>query len=315
MRALVWDGSAAAVVDHPEGPLPAGYARVRVRRAGVCSTDLQILRGYMGFRGVLGHELVGSVVEGPAEWLGRRVVAEINFACGACPSCAAGLGRHCPTRSVLGIAGADGAFAERVAVPVANLHAVPDAVDDEAAVLVEPLAAALEILEQVPIAPGTDCTVLGDGKLGQLVAEVLHAHGARVLVVGKHAQKLARLAAHGLATTLYEAWDRRPAAVVVEATGSASGFAAALGAVRPRGTLVLKSTIAGATTADLAPLVIHELTVVGSRCGPFAPALAMLEAGRVDTAGLITATLPLERGAEALALAATPGALKVLLAP
>ncbi|MBX3028280.1 alcohol dehydrogenase catalytic domain-containing protein [bacterium] len=315
MRALRWDGATAAVVQHPE-PVPgADTAVVRVTLAGICNTDLELTRGYMGFRGVLGHELVGVVVDGPDAWRGRRVVGEINFACGRCETCVAGLRRHCPSRTVMGILGADGAFAEYVAVPVANLHAVPDGVPDDAAVFCEPLAAACEILEQVPAAARARCVVLGDGKLGLLVAQVLAAAGAQVLAVGRHPDKLAILRRRGIATATAEEWNRAQVEVVVEATGRAEGMAQAIAATRPRGTLVLKSTVAHAAPLDLAPVVVDEITVVGSRCGPFAPALDALARGTVDVRPLITARRPLRDGAEALRLAAARGALKVLLEP
>jgi len=315
MRALVWDGSTASVVDHPEpAPAPA-MAIVRVSRAGVCNTDLELLKGYMRFRGVLGHEFSGTVEDGPPEWRGRRVVGEINFACGRCPTCQQGLRRHCPTRRVMGILDADGAFAERVAVPVANLHTVPDTVDDDAAVFAEPLAAAFEILEQVHVQPATQCVVLGDGKLGLLAAQVLFQAGADVLAVGKHADNLRILGARGVATVLATEWKQAPADLVVEATGTAGAFAAAIAATRPRGTLVLKSTVADATQLNLAPVVINEISVVGSRCGSFAPALRALQSGAVDVHSLIAAREPLRNAADALRLASRPGVLKVLLDP
>ncbi|WP_437964027.1 alcohol dehydrogenase catalytic domain-containing protein [Sorangium sp. So ce260] len=327
MRALVWDGTAARVVDRDPPSITAGMAVVEVRCAGICNTDLEITKGYMDFRGTLGHEFVGEVVDGPAAWRGRRVVGEINFACGRCSTCARGLGRHCPARTVMGIAGADGALAERVAVPVANLHAVDDRVDDEAAVFTEPLAAAFAILEQVRVAPGTSALVFGDGKLGLLIAQVLHQAGARVLAVGKHEEKLALLRAQGIATELFRpvapvdagaalpqgAWAGEPAEIVVEATGTAEGFMRAVRATRPRGTLVLKSTVAGLSSVHLAELVIHEITVVGSRCGLFEPALRALEARTVDVRPLVSARVPLERAEEALQAAAAPGVLKVLV--
>ena len=315
MQALHWDGAAAAVVQRPEPRADAEVAVVRVTLAGICNTDLELTRGYMGFRGVLGHEFVGVVADGPAAWRGRRVVGEINFACGRCPTCASGLGRHCPTRRVMGILGADGAFAEYVAVPLANLHPVPDAVADESAVFCEPLAAAFEILEQVPTAARARCVVLGDGKLGLLAAQVLAAAGARVLAVGRHPDKLAMLRRRGIETVTLAEWDRARADVVVEATGSADGFAQAVAATRPRGTLVLKSTVAHAAPLNLAPAVIDELTIVGSRCGPFAPALDALARGTVDVRPLIAARRPLRDGVDALQLAARRDVLKVLLEP
>jgi threonine dehydrogenase-like Zn-dependent dehydrogenase len=315
VRALVFDGESARVAERPEPePLP-DHAIVRVSLAGVCDTDLELARGYLGFRGILGHEFVGRVAEGPAEWLDRRVVGEINFACRACPLCARGLGRHCPARTVMGIAGADGAFAELVRVPVANLHAVPDAISDEAAVFCEPLAAAFEIVEQVRVEPGVRCTVLGDGKLGLLAAQVLSLAGARVLAVGRHPEKLAILRVRGIEAVHERDWRGKRAPLVVEATGSAQGFERAVAATLPRGTLVLKSTLAERPAVDLAPLVIHEISVVGSRCGPFPPALRALELGSVDVLPLVCERVPLGAADDALRRAAQPGALKVLVEP
>jgi threonine dehydrogenase-like Zn-dependent dehydrogenase len=313
MRALTLDGRTLRVADVPEPAPEPGTALVRVSLAGVCRTDLELVKGYMGFRGVLGHEFVGTVERGPDAWRGRRVVGEINFACGHCERCARGLGRHCAARRVMGIQGADGAFAERVAVPVANLHAVPDALPDERAVFSEPLAAAFEILEQVPVEPGVRALVLGDGKLGLLVAQVLDAAGARVRAVGRHPAKLALLARRGIETLLERDWTPEPTPLVVEATGRARGFAAALAATEPRGTLVLKSTIAEHPDVDLAPLVIHEIQLIGSRCGPFAPALDALARGAIDVDPLVEERVPLARADEALRRAARPGALKVLI--
>jgi len=313
MRALHWDGTTARVVDRPAPHLSPATAIVRVTLAGVCNTDLELVKGYMAFRGILGHEFTGMVEDGPSEWRGKRIVSEINFACGTCPTCQRGLGRHCPARRVMGIVNADGAFAEMVAVPTVNLHAVPDGVSDEVAVFAEPLAAAFEILSQVPLAPGTEAVVLGDGKLGLLVAQVLHRAGARVLAVGRHEGKLEILRRQGIETTTFDQWARSPADLVVEATGSASGFAAAVAATRPRGTLVLKSTVAESVPFNFAPLVINEITVVGSRCGNFAPALQALKSGSIDVRSLISARLPLHEGVEALRRAGAPGVLKVLL--
>ncbi len=322
MRALRFDGERLAVHEVPEPTPPPGEALVRVRLAGICNTDLELTHGYMGFVGTLGHEFVGEVVAlGPASeaapvTVGQRVVGEINAVCGACPACRAGLGRHCPARTVLGILGRDGAFAEYLTLPVANLHPVPDAVPDEDAVFVEPLAAAFEILEQVAVRPTDQVVVLGDGKLGQLVARVLAGVAGAVTVVGHHPSKLTLLEAAGIATRTEPPPER--ADVVVDCTGRAAGFAIALRLVRPRGTLVLKSTVAarpGDPPIGLAPLVIDEVTVVGSRCGPFPPALAALASGRIAVASLVSAAYPLAEGVAAFAHAAQPPTLKVLLRP
>lgn len=315
MRALYFDGTRPRVVDVPLPECSDDAALVRVSLAGICNTDLELVKGYMGFRGVLGHEFVGTVAGGPEQWRGRRVVGEINFACGSCAVCREKLERHCPSRRVMGIRDADGAFAEYVSVPVANLHAVPEGIPDDAAVFCEPLAAAFEILEQVEVEPGSDCAVLGDGKLGLLVAQVLQRAGARVLAVGKHPEKLAILRRRGIETVLAWDWTPAPTSLVVEATGAAEGFERALTATRPRGTLVLKSTIAGRASVDMAPLVIHEIRVVGSRCGAFPPALRTLEARSIEVRSLVSERIPLARADQALRRARAPGALKVLIDP
>jgi len=313
MRALVFEHSAASLTTRPAPALPDGWSLVRLNMAGVCNTDLEILKGYMAFEGILGHEMVGTVVRGPDPWTGKRVVADINFACGSCDACAKGLGRHCPNRTVMGIAGAPGAFADLVAVPTRNLHEVPASVPDEDAVFCEPLAAAFEILEQVHVTSRTRALVLGDGKLGLLVAQVLHQTGCEVRALGKHPEKLAILGRRGIATSTLDTWQPRPFDLVVDATGSVAGLQHALRAVRPRGTLVLKSTVANPFELDLAPIVINELTIVGSRCGTFEPALRALESKTIDVASLVAHTLPFDRAEEALRLASRPGALKVLM--
>ena len=290
-------------------------ALIKVHLAGICSTDLQIFKGYMAFRGVPGHEFVGSVVEGPLELIKKRVVGEINFACGRCDYCNRGLGRHCPSRSVMGILGADGAFAEFLSVPVPNLHVVSESVSDEEAVFTEPLAAAFEILEQVQLNPGDEVLVLGDGKLSFLCAQVLRLASANVALVGKHPDKLRLIKRSGVRTMLLSDWKPKQFDVVVEATGSPSGLQLAMSAVRPRGTLVLKTTIAGEHKVSLAPLVINEITVVGSRCGPFAPALDALRERSVSVTPLIEKVYPLSEGVEAVAHAGSPGARKILLQP
>ncbi|HYY24837.1 MAG TPA: alcohol dehydrogenase catalytic domain-containing protein, partial [Candidatus Udaeobacter sp.] len=291
------------------------HALVRVHLAGICDTDLQIFKGYMGFRGVPGHEFVGSVSAGPVELLGKRVVGEINFGCGKCDYCDRGLRRHCPNRNVMGILNADGAFAGFVSVPVCNLHVVPDNVSDEEAVFTEPLAAAFEILEQVELNPGDQTLVLGDGKLGNLCAQVLKLTGASVTVLGKHEDKLRLIKRSGVRTMLLRDWEPKRFDVVVEATGSESGLQTAITAVRPGGTLVLKSTIAGEHKVSLAPLVINEITVIGSRCGLFAPALEALEEKSVSVTPLIEHIYPLKDGVMAVEHAGRVGMRKILLRP
>jgi threonine dehydrogenase-like Zn-dependent dehydrogenase len=316
MKALHWNGQALSLdSSYPAPSASEQTALIRVRLAGVCSTDLQIFKGYMGFRGVPGHEFVGEVAEGPAALGGKRVVGEINFCCGACEFCRRGLGRHCPTRKVMGILGADGCFAEYVAAPVSNLHIVPDGVADEEAVFTEPLAAAFEILEQVEIDFTHEVLVLGDGKLGLLCAQVLATTGARVTLVGKHPDKLGLVKKLGVRTALLSDWKPTQADVVVEATGSTAGLEMALSAVRPRGTLVLKSTVASEHSLSLAPLVINEITVVGSRCGLFPPALDALAQKKVGLTPMIEKVYPLSEGVEAVAHAGRPGARKILLRP
>lgn len=314
MQALYWNGEHLRLVpSYPRPEADEHRALVRVHLAGICSTDHQIFKGYMEFRGVPGHEFVGEVSEGPAELLGKRVVGEINFACGCCGLCSSGLGRHCPERRVMGILGADGSFAEYAAVPARNLHLVPAGVADEEAVFTEPLAAAFEILEQIELNFSDQVLVLGDGKLGLLCAQVLRLTGARVSVVGKHNGKLAILKKLGIRTLLLPDWKPRPYDVVVEATGSTSGLKLALDSVRPRGTLVLKSTLATEHALSLASLVINEVTVIGSRCGLFPPALQALAQKSVTVTPLIEKVYPLSEGLQAVGHAGRAGALKVLL--
>jgi threonine dehydrogenase-like Zn-dependent dehydrogenase len=314
MRALICDGQLRLVWDYPRPEPPPGEALVRVELAGICNTDLEIVRGYMGFEGVLGHEFVGVVEECADESLvGQRVVGGINCYCGECPTCRAGAPTHCPSRTTLGIWGRDGAFADYLSLPMANLHAVPEAVSDEVAVFVEPLAAALEILEQVQVKPTDRVVVLGDGKLGLLVAQVLELTGCDLVVGGHHEEKLAILQRRGIDARLADELSTEKADVVVDCTGHPSGFAAACGWVKPRGTLVLKSTFHGDVEVDLSMLVVDEITLVGSRCGPFAPALRLLELGLVDVESLISATYPLDEGLAAFERAQEEGTLKVLL--
>jgi alcohol dehydrogenase len=314
MKALVFDGRLSLA----DVPLPRrdGEALIQVRLAGICNTDIEITRGYGGYRGVLGHEFVGDVVECPdTAWTGRRVCGEINAWCGHCVWCRAGMPTHCTDRTVLGIVDRAGAFAEYLSLPVRNLHAVPEEVDDEEAVFVEPLAAAFEILEQVPVNSTDRVVVLGDGKLGMLCVQALRSAGARVVLVGKHANKLSRARALGLETRTLQERVPEPADVVVEASGSASGLQMAISLVRPRGTIVLKSTVAQPTGIDMSPVVVNEVTVVGSRCGPFDRAIAALQRMEVAVRPLVDARFPLDRAIEAMERAASPGTMKVLLEP
>jgi threonine dehydrogenase-like Zn-dependent dehydrogenase len=316
VRALWLESGAVRHVRDVPAPEPApGEARLKVRLAGLCATDLELLKGYAGFAGVPGHEFVADVVDAPGaeEWLGRRVVAEITVACGACAECTAGRRPHCAARRVLGIRGHDGALAEYLTAPVANLHAVPAGLDDRAAVFTEPLAAALEVQEQVPVGAGHRVVVIGDGKLGQLVSRTLARTGCTLTVAGRHVDKLERLARRGIAVTAPGDLPARAADVVVECTGRPAGLEQARRAVRPRGTIVLKSTYHGQTPVDLSSLVVDEVTLVGSRCGPFPKALEQL-AGGLDVSDLVSAVYPLADGEAAFAAAARPGMLKVLVA-
>ena len=282
--------------------------------AGVCQTDLQIIRGYHAFRGVLGHEFVGIALSGALA--GRRVVGEINCSCWTCATCvAAGHPQHCPERTVVGIVGRDGAFADLVAIPERNLHEVSDGIDTDTAVFTEPLAAAFQIPAQIRISDRDRVIVLGDGRLGNLCAQVLARISDNVLVVGKHRSKLALLEGIGIRTQLLEdATDRHSADIVVDCTGSPAGLPFALELVRPRGTIVLKTTTAAEHRLSLAPIVVDEVTVVGSRCGPFDRALDALSRGLVDVRPLITETHSLSDGLAAIDRARQPGVLKVLIA-
>src|SRR5436309_14694912 len=296
MRALTYHNNALALEkNYPLPDLQTGEALIRVLLAGICNTDLEITRGYLAFQGVLGHEFVGiveTVHEGrgasrPTHLIGQRVVGEINAACHRpdCPYCQRGMPTHCPDRTTLGILNRDGAFAEYLTLPVENLHIVPDNVSDEEAVFVEPLAANFEILEQVHLKPTDIVVILGDGKMGQLAAQVLPLSGCEVMMVGKHEEKLALAARHGVRTFVlddpqsFRLENRRRVDLVVECSGSAQGLELALRLVRPRGTIILKSTVADKSTLDLDPIVIDEIRVQGSRCGPFAWALRDLSAG------------------------------------
>ena len=313
MRALTLEEDGVVLrADAPEPALRDGEVPVRVLRAGICDTDLQLIRGYKAFRGVLGHEFVGIAQDGPFE--GLRVVGEINCSCWQCATCLAGRSTHCPTRSVIGILDHDGAFADFVGVPQRNLHVVPDAIATDAAVFTEPVAAALQIPAQLHVRRRDRVVVLGDGRLGNLCAQVLAGVTDHVLVLGKHAPKLAVLQSLGIETALLSDVRAEPMAdVVVDCTGSDSGLPTALKLVRPRGTIVMKTTTAGTQTLALAPVVVDEVTIVGSRCGPFDQALTALASCDVVVLPLISSRFDLSRGVEALDEAARRSTLKVLL--
>ena len=293
-----------------------GEALIKVLLAGICGTDREILKGYSGFRGIPGHEFVGRVVEcDNSQWIGQRVVGEINLACGRCEWCAKGLGRHCPHRTVLGIVNHDGAFAEFLTLPVVNLHRVPEEISDQAATFVEPVAAAAEILEQMRLAPGTPVAIIGDGRLGLVTAQVLKHAGAQVTLIGRHAWKLDLARAWGV-RVLSEGDGELTAGsfpVTVEATGSPRGIGEALRLVAARGTVVMKSTFHGAAQFDATKLVVDEVTLLGSRCGLFAPALALLRHGHVTVHHLVSKVFPLEQGLQAFEYLDHTSALKVLL--
>lgn len=316
MLSVYLESGKVEVRDIAQPPRPEGFAVIRLLVGGICNTDLELQRGYYGFAGTPGHEFVGEVIAADTQSLvGKRVVGEINLACGICSWCARGLGRHCPARTVLGIVRHPGAFQEYLTLPERNLHVAPDSISNEAAVFVEPLAAACEILDQVPLAAGDEVAVLGDGKLGLLIAQMLHAHGCRVRQFGKHESKLRISAACGIATERAE-MDRLPVAAfryVVDATGSAAGLKSAVRMAEPRGTVILKSTVHGEVPVDTASVIVNEITLVGSRCGRFEPAIELLRSGAVDVSPLVSERTPLHRAAEAFARAAQLGVLKVLL--
>lgn len=314
MSALRFDGRLKLVHDHPVPSPPPGWALIRTLTAGICRTDLEIIKGYMGYTGILGHEFVGEVQAcEQREWIGRRVTGEINAACGSCRICRQGLGRHCPRRSVLGILNQDGCMADYCLLPAANLHPVPSAMPTDRAALIEPVSAACEILAQVNLAGTEKIAVLGDGRLGILCAWVLATASADVTLVGRHPEKLDIARWRNLRTTT-EIEAVTGADLVVEATGKPQGFVDAMAVCRPRGTIVLKSTLASQGELNLAPIVIDEITVVGSRCGLFEEGLAILrQHPDMPIEKLIAAKFPLERALEAFDRARTPGTLKVLI--
>lgn len=336
MLAFITKNHVLTALRKPSPTLRCGWALVRVRLAGICNTDVEILRGYHNFRGTPGHEFIGEVVDvrgigsqAKKSWLGHRVAGEINIACAAlgfprpCDFCRRGLKTHCARRKVLGIVACDGAFAEFLALPLENLHAIPSTVTDEEAVFIEPLAAACEILAQIRVSAFRSAAVLGDGKLAQLIAMVLVSTGIPVVMFGKHSEKLALARRNGIKTNLVRgnATDLKNSAtkgkfpLVVDATGSPTGLTLGIALTEPRGTLVLKSTFHGAASIESWPIVVNEITILGSRCGPFAKAIALLRAKLVDPRPLITRTFPLSEASKAIKFAQKKGVLKVLLKP
>ncbi len=317
MRALVINNGLHLEKNYPMPTPPKGEALVRVLQAGLCNTDLELVKGYMNFTGVLGHEFVGVVEQaaGREELIGQRVVGEINAACGRCETCRANRPTHCPHRTTLGIDRRDGAFADYTLLPCENLHSVPDSVTDDQATFVEPLAAACEILEQVKIHPTDRVAVIGDGKLGLLCAQVVALTGCNLIAVGRHAEKLQVLQRRGIATTTnLNTVESGALDIVVEATGTPGGFEAARRIVRPRGTIVLKSTYQGeAVPVNLTAIVVDEITLIGSRCGPFEPAIRLLANKQIDVESLIQARFPLDEGVAAFKHAAQKGTLKVIV--
>jgi len=316
MKALVFDGKEGKVGERKKPASENGEALIQVHRAGICNTDLEIVKGYMEFQGVLGHEFVGEVVDSKEnQWIGKRVVGEINCYCGTCEFCRNGLGNHCPNRTVLGILNRNGVFAEYVSLPIHNLIPVPDSVPDEQAVFTEPLAAAFEILEQIRVTPEDRVVVIGDGKLGLLVAQVLRLSTPQVLLLGKHPEHWEFLSEKGIKGMSVDQLEPKPEFdVAVEASGSPAGLETAISILKPRGTLVLKSTVARPNNSfNWNLLVINEIQVIGSRCGPFKPAIEALKDKSVEVQSMIQKTYPLSNGVEALRHAGQKGMLKVQL--
>lgn len=314
MVAICLENGKVQVRSRPRPRRPEGFALIRLLYGGICNTDLELQHGYYGFRGTPGHEFLGEVVEADDQrWIGQRVVGEINLACGKCEWCARGLGRHCPTRTVLGIVKQPGAFREFLTLPERNLRRVPREITSEQAVFVEPVAAACEILDQVRIPRGTPVAVLGDGKLGLLASQVLQAHGAQVHQFGRHKEKLRIAERAGVSTEIAKKLPTAKYEFVVEATGSSVGLQQAVQMTRPRGTIVMKSTVHGLVSIDTAPVIVNEITLVGSRCGRFEPALRLLKSHKINVDSMISEVLPLKDAPRAFQAAAKPGVLKVLL--
>lgn len=317
MQAIkVSEGTVSVISDYPKPVPEPGQALIRVSLVGICSTDIEIVKGYLGFSGVLGHEFVGVVESATdADWIGRRVVGSINLGCNRCAMCLSNGPEHCKDGTVLGIVGHDGAFADYLVLPIENLVAVPNSVSDELAVFTEPLAAALRIREQIIISPSAETAVVGPGRLGLLIGQVMALSGTRVTIIGRSSESLELPKSIGLRSGLLDDFDENSFDVVVEVTGNEQGLAHSLRLVRPLGTLVLKSTYAGKAKVDLSKIVVDEITVVGSRCGPFKPALRLIAERRITLKPLIEDQYPLSEGIAALEHAALPGVRKILMKP
>jgi len=316
MKATYFDGK-QIILDKNFPDPQSDETLVRVNLAGICGTDLEILDGYMEYRGILGHEFVGTVVKSRNHMMvGKRVVGEINAGCGECDSCMGGMERHCPSRTVLGILKRNGAFAELLSLPEKNLHVIPESISDEQAVFVEPLAAAFEIKEQVSLNPEWTVAVVGDGRLAQLIIQVIKLTCSNITCFGRHESKLEGLVQSGIKIKIgIESTDEQQFDLVVEATGSNSGFVDVMKLVKPRGTVILKSTIASRENLDLTPTIINEITLIGSRCGLFKPAIDALASGKITVDSMIDSTFSLEKFEDAITFAKTSNALKVFLKP
>lgn len=316
MKALHFDGQKMTFLTDYDPPKP-GETLVKINLAGICGTDIEILSGYMSYQGIPGHEFVGVIKESQdSHLIGKRVVGEINVGCGICELCKKGLERHCPHRTVLGILRRDGAFAQYLSLPEKNLHVIPDQIRDEQAVFVEPLAAAFEIKEQISLKQESNIALVGDGRLAQLVALVLNLSCQNITCFGRHKNKLELLKNLGIKTKIgIDSDDNQKFDLVVEATGSNSGFEDTMKLIKPKGTVILKSTLASKTNLDLTSMVINEVSVIGSRCGPFGPAINALASGRISVDNLIDSTYSLEKFQDAFEQAKKPDILKVLLKP
>ena len=316
MKATIFDGKHITLDKNYPDP-EFNETLVRVSLAGICGTDLEILDGYMQYNGILGHEFVGVIEKSNnSDLIGKRVVGEINAGCGKCDSCVNGMERHCPSRTVLGILKRNGAFAEFLSLPEKNLHIIPDSISDEQAVFVEPLAAAFEINEQVSLKPEWNVAVVGDGRLAQLIIQVIKLTCSNITCFGKHEKKLEGLVQSGIKIKVgIESTDEQLFDLVIEATGSNSGFSDTMKLVKPRGTVILKSTIASRENLDLTPTIINEITLIGSRCGLFKPAIEALASGKISVNSMIDSTFSLEKFDDAIIYAKKPDTLKVFLKP